>query len=79
MARNRPLAYVAIIIAFIFFYSYLQFPGTSTTSRPESPYDTGKSPAGGYHGGTKLSPVKVDSGTVHGDVIMPKLGNETIK
>lgn len=85
MARNRPITYIAVIAAFIFFYSYLQFPATPTSSSP-SPYNhggEGRSFAGSGKGGGKGvdggGVYHVSADTIHGEVIMPKLGNETLK
>ncbi|KAK6362879.1 hypothetical protein TWF730_000332 [Orbilia blumenaviensis] len=100
MSRNRPITYIAIIVTFIFFYSYLLFPSSSSSSTrtPTSPYNSpeqqGFSPAssrgsrshsshhdddgssgGGGAGGVFHGPVMNGPG----EVIMPKLGNETIK
>ncbi|KAK6516384.1 hypothetical protein TWF506_006293 [Arthrobotrys conoides] len=99
MSRNRPITYIAIIAAFIFFYSYLLFP-SSSSSRPSSPYNSpeqsysSSSSSSSSSGGSSSWKGKGDgvldgSGgggvfrtpPMHapGEVIMPKLGNETIK
>ncbi|KAF3315496.1 hypothetical protein TWF173_003414 [Orbilia oligospora] len=87
MSRNRPITYVAIIAAFIFFYSYLLFP--SSSSRSASPYNSPEqSSSSSWKGkGDGLSDSSSGGGGVFrtppmnapGEVIMPKLGNETIK
>ncbi|KAF3940180.1 hypothetical protein ABW19_dt0202966 [Dactylella cylindrospora] len=80
MARNRPITYIAIIAAFIFFYSYLQFPSSSSSPSPYNSGTPGRSSAGGHHkGGGDDGSYHVSSELIHGDVIMPKLGNETVK
>ncbi|KAK6538150.1 hypothetical protein TWF694_011032 [Orbilia ellipsospora] len=94
LARNRPITYIAIIAIFIFFYSYLVFPSSSSGGNDpaSSPFDSsgqGHSSAKGHHGGgTKVYDIgsmkkgdgfHVSPETIHGEVIMPKLGNETIK
>ncbi|EPS41726.1 hypothetical protein H072_4376 [Dactylellina haptotyla CBS 200.50] len=82
MARNRPITFIAVIAAFIFFYSYLLFPSSSSgTASPYSTPEQGYSSAKGLHkdGKDKIGPFHVSSDTIHGEVIMPKLGNETIK
>ncbi|KAK6536106.1 hypothetical protein TWF281_000352 [Arthrobotrys megalospora] len=99
MSRNRPITYIAIIAAFIFFYSYLLFPSSSSArtsspySSPEQSYSSSHSKSGGssshqsHHGaGGSGNGGLTNGGTFHtppmhgpGEVIMPKLGNETIK
>ncbi|KAF3159418.1 hypothetical protein EYR41_002849 [Orbilia oligospora] len=85
MSRNRPITYIAIIAAFIFFYSYLLFP--SSSSRPASPYNSPEQSSSSWKGkGDGLSDSSGGGGVFRtppmnapGEVIMPKLGNETIK
>ncbi|KAF3912177.1 hypothetical protein ABW21_db0207341 [Orbilia brochopaga] len=86
MARNKPITYIAAIAVFIFLYSYLVFPSSSTRASPfSSPAGQGYSSAGGHHGkgghegGGIADAIHVSKETVQGGVIMPKLGNETIK
>ncbi|KAF3916791.1 hypothetical protein ABW20_dc0108333 [Dactylellina cionopaga] len=91
MARNRPVTYIAIIAAFIFFYSYLLFPSSpSSSASPYNAPEQGYSSAKGRHGSNDDDTEKtakgagglglphISSETIHGEVIMPKLGNETL-
>ncbi|KAF3926409.1 hypothetical protein AA313_de0204995 [Arthrobotrys entomopaga] len=84
LARNRPITFIAIMAVFIFFYSYLFFPSSSrsnsASSSPFSSPEQSHSSAKGHHGGgmSKGGAFHVSTETIHGEVIMPKLGNETI-
>ncbi|KAJ6259868.1 hypothetical protein Dda_5512 [Drechslerella dactyloides] len=96
MARNKPVTYIAFLAVFIFLYSYLVFPSSSSRASPfSSPAEQGTSKAtehrgrfgkssssggdgGGFIGGI-AGALHVSKETIQGGVIMPKLGNETIK
>ncbi|KAK6509108.1 hypothetical protein TWF481_003871 [Arthrobotrys musiformis] len=71
MTRTRPITYIAIILAFVFFYSYVLLPSHPTSS----PYNSPEKSASWKGDGVFKTP------SIHapGEVIMPKLGNETIK
>ncbi|KAK6344049.1 hypothetical protein TWF696_007696 [Orbilia brochopaga] len=92
MARNKPVTYIAVLAVFIFLYSYLVFPSASSRASPfSSPAEQGYSSADGHRSHGKSSgsggglsggiagAVHVSKETIQGGVIMPKLGNETIK
>ncbi|RVD81039.1 uncharacterized protein DFL_008917 [Arthrobotrys flagrans] len=84
MSRNRPITYIAIIAAFIFFYSYLLFPSSSSRTAspygsPEQSYSSSSSSSSSWKKGDGLSGFRTPEMHAPGEVIMPKLGNETIK